>query len=89
MLLTLGTRLAPYEISAPLGAGGMGEVFSARDDAPGAERSAAQAALARVHARLGRRDEALTEWEAFLGLPHDPGDSLTSAAELARAGIPR
>lgn len=37
MTLTAGTRLGPYEVLSPLGAGGTGDVYRARDSRLGRE----------------------------------------------------
>jgi hypothetical protein len=42
MPLASGTRLGPYEILVPIGAGGMGEVCRARDTPLGPPRPGAQ-----------------------------------------------
>ena len=51
-----GTRLGPYEITAAIGAGGMGEVFRARDTKLGREAAikVLPAAFAQDHERLAR-----------------------------------
>src|SRR5437762_6443452 len=58
-MLAAGTQLGPYEISAPLGAGGMGEVYRARDSR--LERDVAikvlPAAFARDPERLRRFEQ--------------------------------
>ena len=58
MALTPGQRLGPYEITAPLGAGGMGEVFRARDT-----KLDREVAVKVLPARLAEDEEALARFE--------------------------
>ena len=58
MTLAAGTRLGPYEILAPLGAGGMGEVFKARDT-----RLDRFVAVKVLPDQLARNEEALARFE--------------------------
>jgi serine/threonine protein kinase/Tol biopolymer transport system component len=81
MALTSGTRLGPYEILAPLGAGGMGEVYRARDTRLGREVAVKvlPEALARDPERL-RRFEGEARSASALSDPHivtvfDVGDA--------------
>src|SRR5580658_6168110 len=65
MALTAGTRLGPYEILAPIGSGGMGEVYRARDPRLGRE-----VAIKFLHAKYSDRLESEARAIAALNHPH-------------------
>ncbi len=71
MALGAGTKIGPYEIVAPLGAGGMGEVYRARDTRLGRDVAikVLPAALARDAERL-RRFETEARTVAALNHPN-------------------
>jgi serine/threonine protein kinase len=58
MVLSAGTRLGSYEILSPLGAGGMGEVYRARDP-----RLSREVAVKVLPAGLAADREALARFE--------------------------
>jgi serine/threonine protein kinase/Tol biopolymer transport system component len=69
MPLTAGARLGPYEILAPLGAGGMGEVYRARDTRLGRE-VAIKILGSRHEVTQERRERFLQEARAASALNH-------------------
>jgi WD40 repeat protein len=58
MTISAGSRLGPYEVISPLGAGGMGEVYRARDT-----RLARTVAVKVLPERVGEDAEALARFE--------------------------
>ena len=69
MALSAGTKLGPYEIQSPLGAGGMGEVYRARDSRLG--RHVAIKVLPEAFARDAERLRRFeTEARAIAALNH-------------------
>jgi eukaryotic-like serine/threonine-protein kinase len=58
LTLSAGTRLGPYEVLSPLGAGGMGEVYRARD-----ERLGREVAIKVLPAELASNAERLKRFE--------------------------
>ena len=71
MTLAAGTRLGPYEIVAPIGAGGMGEVYRARDTRLGRD-VALKVLLARYAASAQMRERFEQEAQTISRFAH-PG----------------
>jgi Tol biopolymer transport system component len=69
MPLSAGIRLGPYEVLSPIGAGGMGEVYRARDTRLGREVAIKVLPAARI-ADAGRRSRFAQEARAASALNH-------------------
>ena len=70
MALASGTKLGPYEITAPLGAGGMGEVYRARDNRLG--RDVAIKVLPRGFSQNGDRLRRFEQEARAAGILNHP-----------------
>ena len=69
MTLAAGTKLGPYEILSPLGEGGMGEVYRAKDTRLGRE-VALKVLSARLTTNTGARERFERESKAVAALSH-------------------
>ncbi len=70
MSLAVGTRLGPYEVLAPVGAGGMGEVYRARDTRLGRDVAIKVLLSHLSHAELRQRFEREARAISALQHPH-------------------
>jgi serine/threonine protein kinase len=93
MSLTSGTRLGPYEIQSPLGAGGMGEVYRARDTR--LERSVAIKVLnaqlvasSELRARFEREAKIISQLQhPNICVLHDAGRTATQGASISGTSV--
>src|SRR5213596_3316799 len=99
MTVASGTRLGPYEIVAPIGAGGMGEVYRARDtrldrtvaikilpSAVGSDPSLRERFDREARAVCALYDIGEEQGTSFLVMEHLEGQTL--ADRLAKGALP-
>ena len=84
MSLTTGTRLGPYVVVAPLGAGGMGEVYRARDPRLGRE-VAIKVLPTAVAGDAARLERFATEARAAAALNHP---NILAVHDVSAEGAP-
>ena len=78
MPLSSGDKLGPYEVLSPLGAGGMGEVYKARDT-----RLDRTVAIKVLPEHIAQRDDSLARFER-----EAPSGRSPPLAETGPAGAP-
>jgi len=76
MTLSAGARLGPYEVVSPLGAGGMGEVYRARDTRLGRD-----VAIKVLAAAVTSDPERLARFTSFVNAPDTADPSIAFVEE--------